>query len=72
MYLECGGLLLLTVNASEMSSVIYANNHCELTSFTSRPIAVLSGDLMALKEELPGSSEGELPKEPCLGYLRAL
>lgn len=59
-------------NTSEMSSIIYANQHCEMTSFTPPPIAVLSGDPVALKEELLGNLEGELPKQSCLGYLRTM
>lgn len=54
-------------NTVEMSSLIYANKHCEMTSFTP-PIAVLPGDPVALKELL-GSLEGNF-LEPCLGYLR--
>lgn len=57
-------------NTVEMSSIIYANKHCEMTSFTPPPIAALPGDPVALKEELLGNIEGELAQEPCLGYLR--
>lgn len=70
MYSECSGLLLLMANTFEMSSVVYANKHCEMTSYT--PTAMLLGEPMTGKEELPGSFEGELPKEPGLGYLRTL
>lgn len=48
-------------NTVEMSSLIYANKHCEMTSFTPPPIAVLPGDPVALKELL-GSLEGNFLK----------
>lgn len=57
--MQCG-LLFLMVNTFEMSSVTYANKHCEMTSFTPLPIAVLPGDPVALKEGLFGNFEGEL------------
>lgn len=72
MHIECRGLLFLMVNTFEMPSIIYANKHCEMTSFTPPTIAVLAGDPATLKEGLFGNLEGELPKELCLGYLRTL
>lgn len=50
-------------NTVEMSSLIYANKHCEMTSFTPPPIAGLPGDPVALKELL-GSLEGNFLKSP--------
>lgn len=47
-------------NTVEMSSLMYANKHCEMTSFTPL-IAVLPGDSVALKELL-GSLEGNFLK----------
>lgn len=46
-----------------MSSLIYANKHCEMTSFTPPPMADLPGDPVAL-EELLGSLEGNFLKSP--------
>lgn len=48
-------------NTVEMSSLIYANKHCEMTSFTPPPITVLPGDPVALKELL-GSLTGNFLK----------
>lgn len=59
MYRECSGLLFLMVNTFEMSSIIHANKHCEMTSLTLPPIAVLLGDPAALKEGLFGNLELE-------------
>lgn len=60
------------VNTFEMPSIIYANKHCEMTSLTLPPLAVLPGDPAALREGLFRNLEGELPKVTCLGYLRTL
>lgn len=59
MHTECNGLLFLMVTTFEMSSIIYANKHCEMTSLTLPPTAVLPGDPAALREGLFGNLEGE-------------
>lgn len=57
MYSEYSSLLFLLFNIFEMSSIIYANKYCKMTSFAPLPpIPVLAEDSMAVGENLVGYS----------------
>lgn len=68
MYSEYSGLLFLVVNMFEMSPIIYANKHCEVTSSAALPRIPFLCRSCGLKEEtIQLLFKGKL-KAP-LGYL---
>lgn len=71
MYSEYCGLLFLVVNMFEMSSVIYANEHCEMTSSAVLPPMPSSLQLLWPREGTVGLLfQEQFPVRAPLGYLQ--
>lgn len=68
MYSAYSSLLFLMFNMLEMSSIIYANKYCKMTSFSSlRPFLVLLENPVAIKKKLVGCSFKESSYKACPG-----
>lgn len=71
MYSDYSSLLFLICNMSKMSSIIYANKHCKMTSFPPLPSIpeVLPENPVTLKNHVV-SLLRKVPTTRALGYLQ--